>query len=139
MKKKYLIILLIIIISIFLLLLWLLWPFQSASQKIKFSVIGDVDNDGFEEELVILEKQGYYGPDLPFWEDENIDDYGNHLFVYKLETPQPELQWGSSTIPYEILDLEVKDIDNDNLNDLVVTNPEGEVYMEWNDFGFKEK
>lgn len=100
-------------------------------------MIGDVDNDGYEEALVVLEKRGYYGPDLPFWLDENIDDYGNHLFVYKMEKTEPELQWASSTIPYDIYALEITDTDNDGKNDLIVN--EGEVVMEWRDFGFFEK
>ena len=139
MKKKYKIIIIIIIICIFLLLIWLFWPFQAASPQTKISVIGDVDNDGFNEKLIVLEKRGYYGPDLPFWLDENINDYGNHLFIYKLETEEPELQWGSSTISHEIYDIEVKDVDGDGLNDLAVNSEKGDYVMEWNDFGFKEK
>ncbi|MBU0732285.1 hypothetical protein KKC88_05405 [Patescibacteria group bacterium] len=139
MKKRHFIIIAIIIIIIGILLIWLLWPLAGASQKIKFSVIGDVDNDGLDEKLVVLEKRGYYGPDLPFWLDKNIDDYGNHLFVYKLETGEPELQWGSSTIPHEIFDMEIKDVDNDGLNDLAVSSEIGDYVMEWRDFGFREK
>lgn len=123
-------------IIIFLLLI-IIVPLKTASQKERFSIVGDVDNDGHDEELVVLEKRGYYGDDLPFWLDENIDDYGNHLFVYKMETPEPELQWASSTISYDVYALEIIDIDNDGKNDLVVND--GQVIMEWRNFGFFEK
>lgn len=126
-------------VCVALLLAWLFWPSAGVSQKEKLRVVGDVDNDGRDEELVLVEKRGYYGPDLPFWEEENIDDFGNHLFVYKTETNERQLQWGSSTISHEIYDMQIVDVDNDGLIDLAVRSEIGDYVMEWNDFGFKEK
>ena len=116
----------------------IIWETES-EWKVEDFKIGDVDNDGKLELVVLLWKKGYYGDDLPFWQDENIEDYGNHLFVYGLEKDVPKINWGSSTIPYEIKGFKIKDTDDDSKNDLVVKKKGDNVIMEWRAFGFREK
>ena len=103
----------------------LIWK-SDKDYKVSDFVVGDIDQDGQKELAVVLWKRGYYGPTLPFWQEENIDDYGNHLFIYEL-TPEIKIKWGSSTIPYTLEQIDFKD------KQLVVNQNE---YWEWEGFGF---
>lgn len=97
----------------------LIWQSNSDYQAEKV-VVGDINNDQKTEILISLWKWGKYGPDLPFWLNENVNDFGNHLFIYRWEDDQIKLVWGSSTLDAPIRELEVADIDGDEKNDLIV-------------------
>ena len=83
-------------------------------------LFGDIDNDDQDEFMVTYWKFGKYGPDYPFWLEENIDDWGNHLFIYKWQDNELKLFWGSSTLDQPIREMALADMNNDDLNDLVV-------------------
>ena len=83
-------------------------------------VMADVDNDGVMEMVVSLWKWGKYGPNLPFWLEENEDDWGNHLFLYEWDGEEVKLAWGASTIDAPIREMAVADVDGDGKNELVV-------------------
>ena len=130
MNKKRLLIILAITIVIAILVI-AFWPFKSISQdnyEATEYLIADIDHDGQDEMAVVVWKRGYYGPDLPFWETENIDDYGNHLFIYEIE-PEVKMKWGSSTINYKIKSLDFRD------QYLIVNNDEQWL---WEGFGFRK-
>lgn len=83
-------------------------------------VVGDIDNDEKNEIIVSLWKLGKYGSDLPFWLEENIKDWGNHLFIYKWPEEGIKLFWGSSTLDAPIREMAVADVDEDGQNELIV-------------------
>ena len=97
----------------------LIWQSNSEYQAEKV-VVGDVDNDQKTEILISLWKWGKYGPDLPFWLNENVNDFGNHLFIYEWREGEIKLAWGSSTLDAPIREMEVADADGDEKNDLIV-------------------
>ncbi|MDP3970860.1 MAG: hypothetical protein Q8P90_04105 [bacterium] len=104
----------------------LIWESEEGFKVSNF-MIADVDNDGVDELIISVWKEGYYGVDLPFWEEDNIQDLGNHIFVYNL-IPDPEMQWGSSTIGYTIKSLDFQD------GNMVIN---GDEYWQWGDFHFE--
>jgi len=88
--------------------------------RVENVILADIDNDGKIDIITSVWKMGKYGPDLPFWIKENINEWGNHLFIYKWEDNGVKLFWGSSTIDAPIKEMAVEDVNNDGQNDLVV-------------------
>ena len=161
-------IIVIVLITVIILMVWLLWPSKSVSHtwqdkefvlknkilylysekgivwstdrewQVEYFQIADFDNDNLEELGIVVWKEGYYGPTMPFWEEENKNDWGNHIFIYRLESGQPEIQWGSSTIEDKISSIDVGNIDEDEENELIVVHENGQDVMQWDDFGFEE-
>lgn len=80
----------------------------------------DPDNDGQPNLTMSLWKTGSFGKFKPFWHTEEDNDYKNHLFVYKLEGDKLKPVWCSSNLPNPIESFDIKDIDGDGSNELVV-------------------
>jgi hypothetical protein len=88
--------------------------------KIDNFVAGDINNDDELEIVLTLWKGGKYGQDFPFWLEENITDYGHHIFVYAWQEDSLSLIWGSSTLDAPIKELAVRDVNQDSKNELIV-------------------
>ncbi len=117
----------------------------------------DVDNDQVEDLGLILWKTGYYGDDLPNFVNENIEDYGQHLFLYNLEVGEdsvsgdqtvsrlPELtpKWHSSTLSAPIQSLVVHDLNQDGFQELIMIEEAEDqnqlAIWQWDDWGFSKK
>lgn len=82
--------------------------------------LGDVNNDGRDNLLLCLWKEGSFGGHRPFWHEGKDDEYKNHLFIYSLEKEKVKTVWCSSSLDRPIISFEVKDIDGDGLNELIV-------------------
>lgn len=84
-------------------------------------VLADADNDGQEEMLLVLWKEGSFGASQPMWIEEEDTEYSNHLFVYRLVAGRMKPVWCSSAIEYPILQLQVADYNGDGCQELIVT------------------
>jgi len=82
-------------------------------------VLADIDNDKKTDILISLWKIGKYGSDLPFWLEKNINDWGNHFFIYKWQENKIKLFWGSSTLDAPIKEMTISDVNNDGKNELI--------------------
>ncbi|MBU1445960.1 VCBS repeat-containing protein, partial [Patescibacteria group bacterium] len=109
-------------------------------------LIGDFDNDGFDDLVLYLWKNGNYGDSLPFWEKENDDSYKFHLFLYSFEDGKMKSKWNSSNLPYINTQTQLVDIDNDGKNEMIVLERpykwgkgqtgQAVAIWEWNEWGF---
>lgn len=88
-------------------------------------VLADADNDGQEEMLLVLWKEGSFGASQPMWIEEEDTEYSNHLFVYRLVAGRMKPVWCSSAIEYPILQLQVADYNGDGCQELIVTEGPG--------------
>lgn len=82
-------------------------------------VLGDVDNDGRDNLVVSLWKEGSFGEIRPFWHTGEDAGYKNHLFVYELQGETYKPVWCSSDLDRPILSFSIRDINGDGLNELV--------------------
>ena len=98
----------------------LLWESDPAWTVTDLAV-ADADNDGQEEMLLVLWKEGSFGTSRPFWIKEEDREYSNHLFMYRLTAGRMKPVWCSSAIQYPILHLQVTDHDRDGHQELLVT------------------
>ena len=129
----------------------LIW--ESPSEwKVTHLVLADVDHEGQEEILMVLWKRGSFGSSRPLWMEGPDNDYGNHLFMYRLASGRMKPVWCSSAIPYPIMDLQVEQ-DEDGKLELLITEgpPTGSLYSlrklfyrhqtlwQWQDWGFIRK
>ena len=60
----------------------------------------DVDRDGSDELLLLLDKKGKYGPVRPFWVDaeEGNEEISRHIFIYRFEEGTMRSIWGASEL-----------------------------------------
>lgn len=117
--------------------------------------LGDVTRDGTPDLVMSLWKRGSFGPVKPFWEAGADRSYKNHLFVYRLTDDILHPVWCSSDLDYPIVSFEIRDLDGDGLQELVVEEGEylriiGERYaldgkapvrttvLQWDGWGFSE-
>lgn len=98
----------------------ILWE-SDPTWKVTGLVLADADNDGQEEMLLVLWKEGSFGASRPMWMQEEDTAYSNHLFMYRLVAGRMKPVWCSSALDYPILQLQVEDNDGDGLQELVVT------------------
>lgn len=82
--------------------------------------LGDADNDGTINLVIILWKKGSFGSVKPFWLTREDVDYKNHLFVYRLKNKTMKQVWCSSDLDRPIISLTIRDYEGDGLNELVV-------------------
>jgi len=68
----------------------------------------------------VVWKAGSFGRDKPFWVNEDDQELSNHLFVLNLLQGKMKPVWFSSALDQPIQALEVKDINQDGKNELVV-------------------
>ena len=82
-------------------------------------VLGDVDNDGRDNLVISLWKEGSFGEIRPFWHTGEDAGYKNHLFVYALQGDTFKSVWCSSALDRPILSFAIRDVNGDGLNELV--------------------
>jgi hypothetical protein len=93
---------------------------SSADWQVTAFVLADATNDGRDDLLLVVWKVGSFGGDKPFWVTEDDQELSNHLFVLNLIRGKMKPVWFSSTLDRPIQALEVKDINQDGKNELVV-------------------
>lgn len=114
-------------------------------------ILGDANNDGREELILLLWKAGSYGKDKPFWYQGFDGSLSSHLFIYTLANNQLKPLWCSSALPRPIDSLQVVDINADGKNELVISEgkygilldekapfgmPPSRLVMRWQGWGF---
>ncbi|MFH1461312.1 MAG: CapA family protein [Patescibacteria group bacterium] len=109
-------------------------------------VLADLNYDGRPEINMSLWKKGNYGDDLPFWLEENTEEWGNHLFVYGWRKGKIEPFWCSSTLDAPIKEMVTGDVNGDgklelmtlegNYEDLGNDWAEYLAIWSWDDWGF---
>lgn len=82
--------------------------------------LDDVTNDGGTKLVISLWKVGSFGAIKPFWHDGEDDSYKNHLFIYKFKEKAFRPVWCSSDLDNPIISFEIKDINGDGLNEVIV-------------------
>lgn len=117
-------------------------------------VLGDINNDGKVNLVISLWKKGSFGEMRPFWHTDKDVSYKNHLFVYQLQENTFKPVWFSSDLDRPILSFEIRDVNGDDRNELVVAegqykkiaeeryapNPKGQVrttVWKWEEWGFQ--
>lgn len=109
-------------------------------------VVGDSNHDGQLELNIALWRAGNFGPSKPFWVEENDASVRQHLFVIKYENGEFRPLWGSSNLEQPNCLLNLKDVDNDGYQELIVAEgnykdmpacqPEKIAVWRWNNWGF---
>jgi len=97
----------------------LLWQ-SPPDWHIENVVLGDANNDGVDNIVMTLWKTGSFGPVKPFWYPNEDVSYKNHLFVYQLKDKGMKQVWCSSDLDHPIVSFTIRDMDKDNLMELVV-------------------
>ncbi|HWP96868.1 MAG TPA: VCBS repeat-containing protein [Syntrophomonadaceae bacterium] len=126
----------------------MLWE-SSPDWQVDSFALGDANNDGQKDLLLVVWKAGSFGRDKPFWLTGPDRERSNHLFVFDLIKKKPKPVWMSSALDEPILSLEVKDVNQDGKNELVVQEKtrvnapfvlaspcRAAVLMQWQDWGF---
>lgn len=124
---------------------------SSADWQVIVFVLADATNDGRDDLLLVVWKAGSFGRDKPFWVTEDDPRRSNHLFVLNLIQGKMKPVWFSSALDRPIQALEVKDLDQDGKNELVVQEErtwwdrirdrggpfaESTTYWQWKSWGF---
>jgi hypothetical protein len=124
---------------------------SSAGWQVTAFVLADATNDGRDDLLLVVWKKESFGLDKPFWITEDDQRLSNHLFVLNLIQGKMRPVWFSSALDQPIQALEVKDIDQDGKNELVVqekrswltrirgrggSSRESITYWQWKSWGF---
>lgn len=109
-------------------------------------ILADSNNDGQTEINLLVWKPGDYGSSKPFWVRKNDDSIKNHLFLYQLDGETVNSVWQSSNLNKPNCSAEIKDIDNDGKNELVVLEgeytkkykckPKYQAIWRWSEWGF---
>jgi poly-gamma-glutamate synthesis protein (capsule biosynthesis protein) len=109
-------------------------------------IIADSNNDGIIEINLLLWKSGNYGSSQPFWIKTNDDSIKNHFFLYTLENDQIKSVWQSSNLDKPNCSAQIKDVDHDGKNELVVLEgeytepykcePKYKSVWKWSEWGF---
>jgi len=97
----------------------LLW--ESAEDCIVQSfVLADANHDKVDDLLMVVWKKGSFGPDKPFWIEQDELRCSNHLYMYNLLEDRIKPLWMSSALDRPIKTLQVEDSNNDGKNELLV-------------------
>ncbi len=123
----------------------IIWQSDSAWQ-IDNLILADLNCDGKTEINMSLWKKGSYGDDLPFWLEENTEEWGSHLFIYGWRKGKIRPFWCSSTLEAPIKEMAAGDIDGDGKPELAILegdydNPKNDwaehlAIWSWNGWGF---
>ncbi|MBR4346924.1 MAG: hypothetical protein IKP75_08355 [Oscillospiraceae bacterium] len=65
-------------------------------------IICDIDHDGLDNVLLHVWKKGSYGEYQPFWEEDDKDEFSEHLFIYQWDKERASRLrpiWMSSRMP----------------------------------------
>lgn len=117
--------------------------------QVDFFVLGDANNDGHDDLLMVVWKRGSFGRDKPFWLTGSDSQLSNHLFVYDLVGQKLKPVWMSSALDRPIQALQVQDINDDGMNELLVQEKgnlpltlsrvlpgSAQTVMQWRGWGF---
>lgn len=89
--------------------------------QIKQVRLGDADNDGRKELLMVVWKKGSYGNCRPWWVNKKDDQQLTcHLFIYRMTAGRMKAVWCSSALEYPIKQASIADVNRDGLNELQV-------------------
>lgn len=103
-------------------------------------VIGDVTNNGCEEMVFLLWKEGSYGPSRPFWQNGEDTVWSNHLFLYSLVGDQFKQVWCSSALSPPLQDLLIAPDPQTGENCLTARESKfglpDFIRLKWDDWGF---
>ncbi|MCM1263121.1 MAG: hypothetical protein NC313_10410 [Butyrivibrio sp.] len=132
--------------------------------KVQQALSSDIDNDGYDELILLCWRQGHFGAHKPFWIDETeMEDteWSQHIFVYEYghdlnaaghkEPEKPEEavydgavsttytirpKWQSSYIGQDVVEISISGSKTPDYR-LVLTSPDGEVSIwHWDSWGF---
>ncbi len=107
-------------------------------------VVGDATNDGREELLFLLRKEGSYGSSRPFWRTGADRIWSSHLFVYSLQGEKLRPVWCSSALDRPLYDLQIAADPADGQNYLTAREkqwgfklgPRPRLRLKWDGWGF---
>ena len=88
--------------------------------KVQQFLLADITNDGEQDLVMVLWKEGSFGKHKPFWHRGKDNAYTNHLFVYNLVDQHFQPVWCSSALDHPIARLEIMDKNGDGQKELVV-------------------
>jgi len=97
----------------------LLWQ-SDASLEVDNVITGDINNDQKPEVIISLWKEGSFGPDQPFWVEDNDHQVRNHLFIYQWQGDTLKLIWGSSALDQPIKEMALTNLNQNGQNELAV-------------------
>ena len=111
------------------------------SWRVDDLLVCDIDHDGEDEMMLLLWKRGKYGEHMPFYEKENDQSFGQHIFIYKKRTENVDKYgfmkavWMSSAIKEEVSSWDFSEKER-----LTVTiRDSGEVrHFDWKSWGLSE-
>ncbi len=96
-----------------------LWQ-SPAEWRVTSLATGDANHDGREDLIMVVWKEGSFGEDKPFWVNLNDKQIRCHLFIFDLIGKQVKPLWMSSALHRPIKSLQIKDINDDGKNELIV-------------------
>jgi len=109
-------------------------------------ILADSNNDQKIEINLLVWKPGNYGASRPFWETKNDQEIKNHFFLFTLENNQVKSLWQSSNLDKPNCSAQIKDIDDDGKNELIVLEgeygkpyfcqPKYQAVWKWHEWGF---
>lgn len=94
---------------------------------------GDIDRDGRQEILIIVFSRRNYGDYRPFWEEEDREQFYQHLYIYHYENGKLKPFWMSSRLRPEFRDMLVKE---DGMLEMTDTAGEKSVWQ-WKTWGLE--
>lgn len=129
--------------------------------KVQKALSGDIDNDGYDELILLCWRQGHFGAHKPFWIDETeMEDteWSQHIFVYEygrdIDLTGPEelekisngstfhaageirTKWQSSYIGQDVAEIAISGSKTPDCR-LVLTAPNGQTSIWlWDSWGF---
>lgn len=66
--------------------------------KVQDALTLDLDMDGQNELAILCWKKGKYGPDMPFWEEDDTSKWSQHIYLYELREGKIKAIWMASDI-----------------------------------------
>jgi hypothetical protein len=75
----------------------LIWQSES-DIKVQDVLALDLNMDGQNELAILCWKKGKYGPDMPFWEEDDTSEWSQHIYLYELREGQIKAIWMASDI-----------------------------------------
>lgn len=110
--------------------------------KVQKALSCDIDNDGYDELILLCWRQGHFGTHKPFWIDETeMEDteWSQHICVYEYGVPaagEVHSKWQSSYIGQDVAEIAISGNETPNYR-LVLTAPDGQVSIWlWDSWGF---
>lgn len=110
---------------------------------VDYFFFGDANNNGAPELNLLVWKAGSFGPQKPFWVEEDDPGVKNHFFIFKLEEDSIKPVWQSSNLDRPNYRAALIDLNGDGENELVALegcyndpNKRKITLWKWNGWGF---